>query len=61
MNRRKEKVKRREGGKKTENKKEKKTQEERSMKPRAAFLGKDKLDATLARLIRNRRERTQIK
>lgn len=61
MNRRKEKIKRREGEKKTENKKEKKTQEERSMKPRAAFLGKDKLDATLARLIRNRRERTQIK
>ena len=42
-------------------KKEKKTQEERSMKPRAAFLGKDKLDATLARLIKNKRERTQIK
>ena len=53
MNRRKEKIKRREGKEKTE--------KERSMKPRAAFLGKDKLDATLARLIKNKRERTQIK
>ena len=36
-------------------------QEERSMKPRAAFFGKDKIDTTLARLIKNKRERTQIK
>ena len=66
MNRRKEKIKRRAGwGGRGEDppphKKKKKTQEEKSMKPRAAFLGKDKLDTTLARLIKKKRERTQIK